>query len=68
MTLETITKLIGECCDREHLSYSNLTPTQVSPGIWKFNAVEMNDTCSKHGYCREMPYYAMASGTKMKLC
>jgi len=68
MTQETITKLISECCDREHLSYSNLAPVQVSPGIWKFNAVEMNETCSKHGACRDMTYYAMATGTDMKLC
>ena len=68
MTQETITKLIGECCEREHLSYSNLSPVQVSPGIWQFKAVEQSEHCSKNGYCREMRYYAMATGTEMKLC
>ena len=68
MTQETITKLIGECCERNHLAYNNLTPQQVSPGIFKFNAVARTETCAKHGYCREMPYFAMATGDEMKLC
>ena len=68
MTQETIAQLIGECCEREDLSYSNLKPQQVSPGIWQFNAVEKSDICMKNGYCREMRYYAMATGTEMKLC
>jgi hypothetical protein len=68
MTQETITKLIGECCERAHLSYSNLKPTQVSPGIFQFYAVEQSEHCMKNGFCRELPYYAMATGNEMKLC
>jgi len=68
MTQETITKLIGECCERNHLSYSNLQPQQVSPGIFKFNAVARTAECAKHGYCRQLPYFAMLTGNEMKLC
>ena len=70
MTQEIITKLISECCDRAHLSYNihSLSPQQVSPGIFKFNAVAMTKECAKHGYCRETPYFAMVTGDKMKLC
>ena len=68
MTQETIIGLISQLCEKSHLAYSNLIPIQVSPGIWQFNAVEMNETCSKHGFCREMPYYAMANNGEMKLC
>ena len=68
MTKETIIGLISQLCERSHLSYDNSLPTQVSPGIWQFNAVEMNESCSKHGHCRQMPYYAMATETEMKLC
>ena len=68
MTQETIIGLISQLCEESHLSYNKGLPTQVSPGIFKFSAVEMNDTCSKHGYCREMQYFAMATDKGMKLC
>jgi len=68
MTQSAVIELISKLCGESHLSYDNSPPEQVSPGIWKFLAVEMNDTCNKHGYCRQMSYYAMASGTEMKLC
>ena len=67
MTKQTLIRLIGECCDSHHLSYQNLSPTQVSPGIWKFNAVEMDEDCNKHGRCRQMSYYAMVTGQSVQL-
>ena len=68
MTQETIIGLISQLCEESHLSYDNSLPTQVSPGIWQFNAVEKSETCMKHGHCRQMQYYAMSTGTEMKLC
>ena len=68
MTQETIIGLISQLCEESHLSYNKGLPTQVSPGIWQFKAVEMNESCEAHGHCREMSYYAMATGTEMKLC
>ena len=67
MTRETLINLIRECCDNAHLSYSNLSPKQVSPGIWQFNAVEMDDDCNRHGHCRQMRYYAMVTNERVQL-
>ena len=67
MTRETLINLIRECCDNAHLSYHNLTPKQVSPGIYEFNAVEMDDDCNKHGHCRQMRYYAMVTNETVQL-
>lgn len=67
-TETTLKESIGECCDRHGLSYNNLTPAEVSPGVWQFNAVEMDVDCSMRGYCREMRYYAKEVDGKMVLC
>jgi len=67
-TQASLAESIGRCCDKAHLSYSNLSPTQVSPGVWQFNAVEMDDKCAKHGYCRQMRYYAREVDGEMILC
>jgi len=67
-TQSTLIKSISECCDRHHLSYNNLSPAQVSPGVWQFSAVEMDDKCAKHGYCRQMRYYAREVDGEMVLC
>jgi hypothetical protein len=67
-TQTTLIESIGECCKKAHLSYSNLLPTQVSPGIFCFHATEMTDDCAKRGYCRQMRYYAREVGGEMVLC
>ncbi len=68
MTQETLIELVKDCCDRHHLSCHNLSPKQVSPGIWRFYAVEMDEGCSKHGHCRQMRYYGRLLGNTIELC
>ena len=68
MTQEALVHLIEECCQKHPLSCHNLSPTQVSPGIWQFNAVEMDDSCSKHGHCRQMRYYGRLLDNTIELC
>ena len=68
MTKETVIALISELCESEHLAYDNILPVPVSPGIWQFHAVEMDDKCAKHGYCRQMRYYAREVDGQMVLC
>ena len=67
MTRETLINLIRDCCEKAHLSYNNLSPTQVSPGIYEFNAVEMTDECNSYGHCRQMRYYAMVTNETVQL-
>ena len=68
MTNENLIHLIGDCCKKHHLAYENLAPRQVSPGIWSFYAVEMNDDCNKRGHCRQMSYYARILDNAAVLC
>ena len=68
MTKETIISLISQLCVSENLSYNNNMPVSVSPGIWQFYGTQMNDDCSKRGYCREVRYYAKEVDNKMVLC
>ena len=68
LTKNSLIGMISECCHKNHLSCNNLQPAQVSPGIWRFKAVEMDDSCSKHGHCRQMTYFARQVGNEMILC
>ena len=68
LTKGTVVHMLTECCKDNRLSCNNLQPSQVSPGVWRFKAVEMNDNCSKHGHCRQMTYYARLVDDRMVLC
>ncbi len=67
-TQSSLIESISECCDKNRLSYGNLSPTQMSPGVWEFSAVPMDDECSKHGHCRQQRYYVKEVDNKMVLC
>ena len=58
---------IGQLCMQRGLSYRNSPPVQVSPGVWMFYAVPMDESCSKHGSCRQRQFYAIDVGGKLKL-
>ncbi len=64
MTNENLIHLIGDCCKKNHLAYKDLSPQQVSPGVWRFYAVE----CSHEGHCRQMSYYAHIMNNEAVLC
>ena len=68
LTQKAVSDMIAECCEKNHLSYNNLNPAQVSPGVWRFKAVEMDYSCSKYGHCRQMTYFARQVGNEMILC
>ena len=51
-----------------HLSYNRERPTKVSPGVWKFYAVEMNHACRREGHCRERVYHACLLGKTLHIC
>mgnify|MGYP001219464322 CR=1 FL=1 len=58
---------ITDLCVAAHLAYDGSLPTNVSPGVWKFMAVEMNDSCTKWGTCRQRAHYAIDLGDRVVL-
>ena len=68
MTEEEVVASISEYCKESHLSYDGGSPIQVSPGVWKFYAVEMNHACRREGHCREQVYHACLLGKTLHIC
>ena len=58
---------IDNLCIQQGLSYQHNPPVQVSPGVWMFYAVPMDNSCSKHGSCRQRQFFAIDVGGKLKL-
>ena len=66
----TMTELIMQIenlCVQAGMSYDRTPPVSVSPGIWMFSAVPMHDKCKRHGFCRQMQFFAADIGGKLKL-
>ena len=68
MTDDEVVEYISEYCVGAHLSYNRERPTKVSPGVWKFYAVEMNHACRREGHCRERVYHACLLGKTLHIC
>lgn len=69
MTQRTLIDRLLTLCEEEGLSYDGTPPIEVSPGIWRFLAVEKSPQCVKHGHCRQMSHYAMSTtNNQLKLC
>jgi len=66
-TLNDVMLKIDSLCLQNGMSYQRTAPIQVSPGIWMFYAVEMNDSCRKHGSCRQRQHFAIEAGGHLKL-
>ena len=68
MTDEEVIKFISEYCEGAHLAYGGECPIKVSPGVWRFRAVEMNHPCRIEGHCREQVYHACLLGNSLQIC
>ncbi len=66
-TLKDLMVKIDFLCLQHGLSYHHQPPLQVSPGIWMFYAVKMDDNCKHHGSCRQQQYFAIEVGNTLKL-
>ena len=66
-TINDLIYRIGTLCSHIGLSYHNNPPIQVSPGIWMFYAVRMDDPCRKYGSCRQYQFYAIDTGSELRL-
>ena len=67
-TMKDLMVKIDFLCLQHGLSYHHHPPIQVSPGIYMFYAVKMDDNCRNHGSCRQQQYYAIDIGSSLKLC
>ena len=65
---QALIQQITDYCVSAHLSYNGEAPIKVSPGVWKFYAVEMNHACRHDGQCREQVYYACMLGNTIQIC
>ena len=63
---ELVTHLSNLCVENG-LSYDGSTPVPVSPGVYMFQAVEMNASCKTNGHCRQKSYYAIQYKDKLVL-
>ena len=68
MKQKTLISLLQNLCEEKNLSYDGTPPIEVSPGVWRFLAVERSEQCMRHGYCRQLSHFATMSGDTMKLC
>ena len=66
-TLSDVMLMIEALCLHHGMSYQHSPPVQVSPGVWMFYAVEMNDSCKKHGSCRQRQHFAIDVGGRLRL-
>ena len=63
---ELVTNLSNLCVENG-LSYDGSAPVPVSPGVYMFQAVEMNESCKNNGYCRQRSYYAVQKDNRLVL-
>ena len=66
-TLSDVMVMIESLCIQNGLSYQHNVPIQVSPGIWMFYAVSMDESCRKYGSCRQRQHFAIDVGGRMRL-
>ncbi len=66
-TLNDVMIKIDALCMQHGLSYQHNAPIQVSPGIWMFYAVKMDESCTKFGSCRQRQHFAIETGGRLKL-
>ena len=68
MTQQHLIELVASLCEDSNLSYDKTPPIEVSPGIWRFLAIEKSGECLKYGRCRQVSHFAMINGDTMKMC
>ena len=59
--------LLNNLCVENGLSYDGNIPVAVSPGVYMFQAIEMNTGCKLKGNCRQRNYYAIQYKDKLVL-
>ena len=67
MTQSELVTNLSNLCVENGLSYDGSAPVSVSPGVYMFQAVEMNTSCKNNGYCRQRSYYAVQYKDKLRL-
>ena len=67
MTIQQLVQKIEDLCILSGLSYDKTPPVAVSPGVYMFHAVEMNESCKKGGACRQRPHFAVQYGDTFRL-
>mgnify|MGYP000515760325 CR=1 FL=1 len=56
---------ITDLCVTSHLAYDGGRPISAGPGVWMIQATEMNEECTRHGSCRQMPRFVVQLGDKL---
>ena len=67
MTINELVTSLSNLCKENGLSYGNAEPVCVSPGVFMFEAIEMNATCKTGGACRSRQHYAVLKGNTFAL-
>ncbi len=67
MTISELVRRLSDLCVMNNLSYDRTPPVQVSPGVFMFNAVEMNMKCKSKGECRQRQLYVIVKGNELTL-
>ena len=67
MTISELVSGLTNLCKENGLSYGSSEPVAVSPGVWMFDAIEMNDNCTVSGNCRSRQHYAVLKGSTFAL-
>jgi hypothetical protein len=67
MTIKELVSGLTNLCKENNLSYGDSEPVCVSPGVWMFDAIEMNETCTNGGSCRSRQHYAVLKGSTFAL-
>ena len=66
-TLTDVMIKIDALCMQSGLSYQHHAPVQVSPGVWMFYAVKMDESCKSYGSCRQRQYFAIETAGRLSL-
>ena len=66
-TLNDLMVQIDNLCIRSGLSYHQIAPISVGPGLWMFYANRRDDACIKYGSCRQQQFFALATDGKLRL-
>ena len=67
MTINELVTSLSNLCKENGLSYGSAEPVCVSPGVWMFEAIEMNEVCKTGGACRSRQHYAVLKGSTFAL-
>ena len=67
MTIQELVTSLSNLCKENGLSYGGAEPVCVGPGVWMFEAIEMNATCTSGGACRSRQHYAVLKNNTFAL-